>query len=145
MENICTKFEEGSTRCQCGKQGTCDCADGNVEHDQPDQETIDHIRVLLNYLGANYKKKMEAEEQRWRNSTPTVTWDMIWMLLEPGIKVYTEMDNKLAGFIVKSAETDTGLVIGNSRPPWKVTLWNLNYDGKQHSHAQCYLTVTVLY
>ncbi|KAK0507060.1 hypothetical protein JMJ35_010518 [Cladonia borealis] len=95
-----------------------------IPHHIPDKETIAHIRVLLAFLDAKYLRRIEEEESRYKKSPPTATFEMMWMLLKHGTRVYNDVDGELAAFVVKSAETDK-----TSNPSYySVVLWSLDFN-----------------
>ena len=97
-----------------------------IPHYTPDQKTRAHIQVLLAFLDAKYARRIEEEEIRHKKSPPTATFEMMWMLLKPGTRVYCDVDGELAAFVVKSAETDK-----RSNPSYySVVLWSLEFDGE---------------
>lgn len=99
---------------------------GSLIHERPDQKTVDHIQVLLAFLNSKYAKKIEEEERRHMNSPPTATFEMLWMLLKPGTKVYYEVEWELAAFVVKEVKPNRP-----SNPNfYTVELWSLDFDGK---------------
>lgn len=107
-------------------QGRDGCDDGIFHNLQPER-TRSHIRVLLAFLDAKYAKKIEDEEARHRKNPPTATFEMLWMLLKPGTRVYTDVDGELAAFVIRSTRTDR-----NSNPNWyDVDLWYLDFDGRR--------------
>ncbi|KAK1767179.1 P-loop containing nucleoside triphosphate hydrolase protein [Phialemonium atrogriseum] len=50
--------------------------------------TAKHIDVLLSFLKTTLGDQIEEEERRWANSTPTATFDLLWLLMKPGEVVY---------------------------------------------------------
>ena len=103
------------------------CEDGTFEDHQPKKTRAD-IKVLLAFLDAKYAKKIEDEEARHKKNPPTATFEMIWMLLKPGTRVYTDMDGELAAFVIRSTATDNKI-----NPSWyNVGLWYLNCNGEKY-------------
>lgn len=95
---------------------------GSLIHERPDQKTV----VFLAFLNSKYAKKIEEEERRHMNSPPTATFEMLWMLLKPGTKVYYEVEWELAAFVVKEVKPNRP-----SNPnDYSVELWSLDFDGK---------------
>ncbi len=98
--------------------------DDDPSHNLQPEKTKSHIKVLLAFLDAKYAKKIEDEEARHRKSPPTATFEMLWMLLKPGTRVYTYIDGELAAFVIRSAGTDQ-----KSNPGWyNVELWYLDFN-----------------
>ena len=108
-----------------------------IPHHIPDEKGIADIRILLAFLDAKYLRKIEEEEIRHKKSPPTATFEMLWMLLKPGTRVYNDVDGELAAFVVKSAETDKA-----SNPSYyTVVLWSLDFNGELRT---CSTTVNAL-
>jgi hypothetical protein len=100
----------------------------NLHHAIHDKTTVAHVKVLQAFLDAKYKKKVEEEEARYARSPPFATFDMMWLLLKPGTKVYTDVDGELAAFVIRSV---TVITAGNSGQTgsYNVEMWSLDFDG----------------
>ena len=104
-----------------------ECEDGIFEDHQPEKTRAD-IKVLLAFLDAKYAKKIEDEEARHNKNPPTATFEMLWMLLKPGTRVYADVGGDLAAFVIRSADTEKKI-----NPSWyKVELWYLDFNGEKH-------------
>ena len=111
--------------------------DDGLIHNIDGEKTRSHIKVLLAYLDAKYAKKIEDEEARHKKTPPTATFEMLWMLLKPGTRVYTDVDGELAAFVIRDASTDK-----KSNPSWyNASLWYLDFNGNSVFYF-CYSLVT---
>lgn len=78
------------------------------KHNQPDchdaeyaATTSKHIDVLLAFLDEAYGGKVALESARWSNPLgPTATFDLFWLLLQPGEVVYYKDRGQLLPFVV---------------------------------------------
>jgi hypothetical protein len=114
----CEKFKEGQP------QQLVSPVDKKGLLSSYDRRAHEHVGVLQSFLEIHFKKKIEAEERRHNppsDRSATATFDMVWMLFKPGTRVYSHVDEKLAGFVVKS--------IRRSYMGYKLTLWYLDFDG----------------
>lgn len=102
-------------------------AQSNQLHDLSDEMTIAHVKVLLTFLDAKYKSKIEAEEKRYAKFPPTATFEMMWLLMKPGTKVFTEIDGNLSAFIVHSVKPTTDA--SDRTTAYTVELWGLDFNG----------------
>ncbi|MCJ1308633.1 hypothetical protein MMC25_002286 [Agyrium rufum] len=130
LEKLCRAIENGGTTTRCPKHEHCTCLQtvklASDAHEEHDLETAKHLRIMLDFLDTNFKKKNEAERQRWSKKPGTATYDMLWLLLKPGTRCYTEVDGELAGFVVRSCEPFD--ITTNTS--WSVRLWSLDFDGQ---------------
>lgn len=124
LESIATDLKNGTTPMKC----TTNCQDDDTIRPY-DENALDHIQVLLAFLNARMKKKIEAEERRYRLEPPRATFEMMWMLLKPGTQVYSERAGELDGFIVKSIEPLKTAGAGELSA-YKLVLWSLDFDGQ---------------
>ena len=106
--------------------GKSDKSENGSIHECTDPKTIGHIEVLLAFLNSKFSKKVEEEEERHRKSPPTATFEMLWMLLKPGTRVYHEVDGDLAAFVVEAVSPSKL----NSPKYYKVELWSLDFNGE---------------
>lgn len=100
------------------------CSD--LAHEAPDRKSKDHIQVLLAFLNSKYSKKIEEEEARHKKNPPTATFEMLWMLLKPGTRVYHDVNGELAAFVVKTVESNKP----NNPSYYSVEVWSLDFDGE---------------
>jgi hypothetical protein len=59
-----------------------------------------HIGTLLGFLETTYGQQIREEDGRHKRSTPTVTFDYLWLLLRPGEVIYTQYDNTWTPFVI---------------------------------------------
>ncbi|KAI1812945.1 hypothetical protein GGS20DRAFT_599622 [Poronia punctata] len=62
--------------------------------------TANHIDILLEFLENTHGQKIREEEAKHQHSTPTTTFDYLWLLLRPGEVVYAMNDNVWSPFVV---------------------------------------------
>ncbi|KAF6232587.1 hypothetical protein HO173_009255 [Letharia columbiana] len=86
-------------------KGDGGCDDGLFQ-DLQIEKTRSDIKVLLAFLDAKYTNNIEDEETRHKKSPPTATFEMLWMLLNPATRVYTDVDGEPAAFVIRSATTN---------------------------------------
>ena len=96
------------------------------------EERNRHIDCALKFLRTKEGTKIDAEEARWAQSTPTCTFENYWMLLRPGERVYGFASGIASSYIVKDV---TGGLISDRPTRYNITLWNLNYNGR--SFGRC--------
>jgi hypothetical protein len=87
-----------------------------------------------------WKKKIDREVLRYKESPAKATFDMLWKLFRPGTRVFTkdrldEQEQQLAGYIVQSVSLE-----GQNGPdPYVyVTLWYLENTGNTSLHMNCF-------
>jgi hypothetical protein len=56
------------------------------------QDTYEHLGYLLDFVETKMGSKVREELERWKRPVPVATFDMLWMLLKPGIDVYVDED-----------------------------------------------------
>lgn len=86
-------------------KGDGGCDDGLFQ-DLQIEKTRSDIKVLPAFLDAKYAKNIQDEETRHKKSPPTATFEMLWMLRNPGTRVYTDIDGEPAAFVIRSASTN---------------------------------------
>lgn len=105
-------------------KGDGGCDDGLFQ-DLQIEKTRSEIKVLLAFLDAKYTNNIEDEETRHKKSPPTATFEMLWMLLNPATRVYTDIDGEPAAFVIRSATTNKA-----SNSSWyRVEPWYLDFYG----------------
>ena len=60
---------------------------------------------------------------------PKATFDLLWLLYEPGKVVYAKHEGHWAPFVV--SRTLLWTQVGGRKPCWNIECWNLELDGKQ--------------
>jgi hypothetical protein len=115
--------DETSARPENANEDSAKSADAQGYHD---------FKVLQAYLDAGWKKKIDREVTRYKDSSAKATFDMLWKLFRPGTRVFTkdrldDSDEQFAGYIVRSL----GLSGMNGHDPTlSVNLWYLDNTGK---------------
>lgn len=51
-------------------------------------ETKKHVETLLNYLEPTMESKVRPALEKLNRKTPVITYDMLWLLFKPGVKMY---------------------------------------------------------
>lgn len=51
-------------------------------------DTYEDLGYLLDFLDAEAGERVRTERERWAQSTPKVSFEMLWLLLKPGTDVY---------------------------------------------------------
>lgn len=125
LENLASSLASGNIPAtDCSKDG---------EKDEPwPQNAADHIKVLLSFLNARMKKKIEAEERLHGLETPRATFELMWLLLKPGTPVYIETDGEIDGFIIKSIKPLYGA--DDVMLQYQLSVLSLDYNGKIPKH-----------
>lgn len=72
-------------------------------------------------------KKVRKEQARWNQTVPTASFEMLWLLLKPGIDIYEhwEVDNAKEPFVVSRVEFNP---MDNSWDDYMVHTWYLEND-----------------
>lgn len=84
------------------------------------------IDVLLAFLDGMYAEKLSLEESRWANpSGATATFDLFWLLLEPGQIVYREQHGQMIPYVV--AGVDRRSDQQSDELGYEVYLWNIHF------------------
>ncbi|KAL9073442.1 MAG: hypothetical protein Q9157_004733 [Trypethelium eluteriae] len=117
LADICGRAEKSGSP-DTERLLSCQAASAKKYH--ADVETVEHIRILLDFLDKGYKEKIEAEKQRWKKSPPVATHEMLWLLFKPGTRVFADVKNGKGGFIVRSFD-----------PVGSLELWSLSFDGTE--------------
>ncbi|KAI1077613.1 P-loop containing nucleoside triphosphate hydrolase protein [Whalleya microplaca] len=89
--------------------------------------TAKHIDVLLAFLEKTLGDRIREEENRHHSTTPSATFNMLWIALKPGEVVYAKHDNRWTPFVISSvdsirydSETDDD--------QYEVQCWNISYN-----------------
>ncbi|KAJ4293629.1 hypothetical protein N0V90_008913 [Kalmusia sp. IMI 367209] len=96
-----------------------------------DTQGYHDFKVLQAYLDAVWKKKIDREISRYRETPAKATFDMLWRLFRPGSRVFTkdifdDTEEKLAGYIVRSLALDGP---NSPAPRLVIKLWYLDSTG----------------
>ena len=115
-----------------------ECGTG-ASHVVRDEKTISSVKVLNAFLDSKYAKKIAEEEARHKKYPPTATFEMLWMLLKPGTRVYRDFNGVPAAFVVKSAQPDKA----TDPTYYDVNLWWLDFDGENHRNVRVRIILIV--
>lgn len=55
-------------------------------------DTNHHLKLLLDFVDMEVGEQVRKEQERWKKDPPVASFDMLWLLLEPGIDVYEHQD-----------------------------------------------------
>lgn len=56
------------------------------------RDTYDHLGLLIAFLEETMGREVRAEYERWNQPIPVASFEMLWLLLKPGIDVYQYTD-----------------------------------------------------
>lgn len=96
-------------------------------------DAVDHLTLLLEYLGKAYKKRIEDEERRI--SKGRCTFAMLWYLFRPGMTVYVHSDDDAedppTAMVVRTVTVDPEILYrhDDQPEPCSIELWYLDFDG----------------
>ncbi|ORY14832.1 hypothetical protein BCR34DRAFT_559937 [Clohesyomyces aquaticus] len=92
-----------------------------------EQDTYEHLGLVLDFLQLTLKDSLEKEKARHMREKPVTTYDMLWTLFRPGIDVYfdTQSCGIFDSYVVRSVDWE----INNGSPVrYTIGLWNLYYN-----------------
>ncbi|KAJ5691938.1 hypothetical protein N7462_001361 [Penicillium macrosclerotiorum] len=109
------------------------CQNTHDADTQEAQQIQKHIQNLLDFLRPIRENKILDCERNLAESTPRVTFDMIWYLLKPGMDVYVHIDGSIQAAVltdVKRGGEDWSSVWKPENDNWwLIELWRLETDG----------------
>ncbi|KAK3350266.1 hypothetical protein B0T25DRAFT_550200 [Lasiosphaeria hispida] len=100
------------------------------------EECDQHIDLLLQYLKDEPAVKVLAQEAMWVNEleAPGTTFAAFWLLMKPGSDVYVHEGGQLNAYVVDKVAGGIRYGFQGLQPvqasSYKVTVWNLVFDGK---------------
>jgi hypothetical protein len=95
------------------------------------------LRVLLDFSKTRYEDAARSEEVKYLKHQ--ASWKMLWLLLRPGIDVYTTVDGQLEAFVVEKVTKQSTTEDGEKKMQWLVSVWNLAHTGRQIArHSQSF-------
>lgn len=102
------------------------------EHCERTKNTYEHLSVLQEFLRGRIGASVERE--KLRHERGFASFEMLWLLLKPGITVYNAgLDGSYEAKVVESLSGG----IQNGRPyPLQVDFWGLDYDGETIGRAE---------
>lgn len=101
-----------------------------------------HLKLLFGFLDARPEaKKIDMEHERHNRSSPTCTFEMLWMLFSPGTDMFIDIfgDGSYEGFVVK--QISGGGLAMSSATPFTIRLWYLDYNGKYIGRTEYFRTI----
>ncbi|KAJ8114624.1 hypothetical protein OPT61_g3535 [Boeremia exigua] len=57
-------------------------------------DTFEHLGLLLEFLEEKLGDRVRQEKERWAKPIPSASYEMLWLLLKPGIDVYFNRDDE---------------------------------------------------
>jgi hypothetical protein len=90
-------------------------------------DTYEHLGYLLEFLEHRMGDKVRKERERWAQPVPKASFEMLWLLLRPGIDVYYDEDNNGSREPWILADV-TFNIVNQSWPDYAVRVWNLTSD-----------------
>jgi len=87
-----------------------------------------HLELLFDFLDTEVMKSVKDEQER--NSRGYFTFDYLWVAMEPGKTIfYATKKGEEGVFQPKVIHSVSGGIFGQSRKPWTIRLWSMEYDG----------------
>ncbi|KAI0466166.1 P-loop containing nucleoside triphosphate hydrolase protein [Xylaria cf. heliscus] len=92
--------------------------------------TSKHIDILLEFLEQTYGQLIRDEEERNNRKTPAVTYDWLWLILQPGEVIYTRYDNTWSPFAISRVFKKATSNVDGPRG-YSIDCWNYMYSNGQ--------------
>lgn len=113
----------------------------SVETDSTISEKCQHVQALLDFLHPEFQRIIVPAQKRLQKEAPTVTFDDVWYLLQPGLLSYIVLDGVGLGCVVKSV---TFKQKNDSDPNrWEVCVWFQDNDWRTGSIGCAFKTINV--
>ena len=96
------------------------------EYCERERDTYEHLAVLQDFL--EQRVGLSVKTERLRHKRGFATFDILWMLLKPGITVYCDpwLEGKYNAYVIHSV---TGGVVEGRTGPLEIDLWYLDCNG----------------
>lgn len=96
------------------------------EYCDREKSTYEHLGVLQTFLKQRVGLRVETE--RMRHKKGVATFDMLWMLLKPGITVYCDFwaDGAYNAYVIHSVKGG----VGEGGTCMVIEMWNLDSNGR---------------
>ena len=93
------------------------------------QGTYEDLGHLLDFLERKNGEQVRKEQARWNQQAPQASFEMLWLLLKPGIDVYFDLDDlgSIEPWVVSQVSFR---ILNGSWTEYSVTLWSLNSVGE---------------
>jgi hypothetical protein len=93
-------------------------------------DTYEHLGYLLDFMERNLRDKVNREYQRWKEPIPKVSYEMLWLLLTPGIDVYNDEDENGVHepWVVSKVSFGPSGILNKAWDQYEISLWNLVGD-----------------
>ena len=100
------------------------------------QEAAEQISMLVKEVDKVQKIQVAEEKERFQQSPPAATFEMLWMLFKPGLYVYTSSNGEEVACRVRLAVWDRGRNTSADDPYITLTvhMWYLDHKGKHTSN-----------
>lgn len=97
---------------------------------------LKHMRVLNGFLRDDYQDKVLPTLALLTETTPTISFEMLWFLFRPGIDVYLQTSEGVSAAVVYKVERD---IITIDRPyrRWYVKCWRMASNGSRVARVTC--------
>ncbi|KAI0000717.1 P-loop containing nucleoside triphosphate hydrolase protein [Xylariaceae sp. FL0662B] len=89
--------------------------------------TAKHIDVLLTFLEKALGEQIREEEKRHNSTTPSATFNMLWLLLKPGEVIYAKHNYMWTPFVISSVIFQ-GSNGGDSAAYYTINCWNITHS-----------------
>jgi len=94
------------------------------------QITAQHIEYLENELDKALGTRIEEEEKRWKQDPPVATFDMLWLLFQPGTVVCGKFAEEVSACRVHSCSWDESKLNPLGPESVQILMWYLDFDGR---------------
>lgn len=90
-------------------------------------DTWEHVGLLLDFLEDEMGSKVRKEYERWKQPVPVVSFEMLWLLLKPGIDIYQHVDEDQSKepWVVSRVYFD---IFNQSWESYDLRLWYMGND-----------------
>lgn len=92
------------------------------------KETSRHLQLLLDFVEDKVGNKVRELQEQLERDVPVVSFDTLWLLLQPGVDVYEryEVDASTQPHVVN--KVDFIRLVDDSWSEYQVTIWALDND-----------------
>ncbi|KAF1363367.1 P-loop containing nucleoside triphosphate hydrolase protein [Lizonia empirigonia] len=90
-------------------------------------DTNHHLKLLLDFVDKEMGEQVRTERERWKRDPPVASFDMLWLLLKPGIDIYEHLDNFDCKEAFVMSKVDFSPLDG-SWESYSVTEWRFDND-----------------
>ncbi|KAI9664612.1 MAG: hypothetical protein M1821_006058 [Bathelium mastoideum] len=103
---------------------------GDVESCHRGENTYEHLGLLLECLENELGESVREERARHKRDVPVATFEMLWLLFQPGTDVYCDRykDGVTDSYVVSGMTVDKK---GDHALKYTIHMWNLRFDSYQ--------------